>query len=172
LGVWSLTDWATALAGEVGEACNVIKKLRRRELPGPQQINADEATLKTALRDEVADALSYLDLLAAAAGFTLESALVKKFNEVSDRVGSSRKLPATELLARRAAEQAVVEAKIEALEDAAKIADGHWPEDGHVHPTEAVSCQMSISILIRRLKAMYQKRLESLARLAPGGEPI
>jgi hypothetical protein len=26
---WSITDWSNALAGEVGEACNAIKKLRR-----------------------------------------------------------------------------------------------------------------------------------------------
>lgn len=26
---WSATDWACALAGEVGEACNLIKKARR-----------------------------------------------------------------------------------------------------------------------------------------------
>jgi len=26
---WSLSDWMTALAGEVGEAANIIKKLNR-----------------------------------------------------------------------------------------------------------------------------------------------
>ena len=50
LGVWSLTDWATALAGEVGEACNVIKKLRRSELPGPKHINPDPEKLRADLQ--------------------------------------------------------------------------------------------------------------------------
>lgn len=43
----------------------------------------------------------------------------------------------------------------QALEDAALIADQHWPESGHVACPEAVSCPMSISILIRRLKSTY-----------------
>lgn len=50
------------------------------------------------------------------------------------------------------AEQRVKEAREKALEEAAVIADGHWPESGHVGQHDAVSCQMSISILIRRLK--------------------
>lgn len=40
-----------------------------------------------------------------------------------------------------------------ALEEAALIADQHWPEAGHVHQPDAISCQMSISIAIRRLKS-------------------
>lgn len=40
-----------------------------------------------------------------------------------------------------------------ALEEAALIADEHWPESGHDHSDESVSCAMSISILIRRLKS-------------------
>jgi NTP pyrophosphatase (non-canonical NTP hydrolase) len=95
LDAWSLCDWATALAGEVGEACNVIKKLRRSELPGPQQINPDVAILREQLKDEVADILSYLDLLSTAAGFRLEDALIRKWNVVSERVGSSRRLGAS-----------------------------------------------------------------------------
>lgn len=40
----------------------------------------------------------------------------------------------------------------DALEEAARIADAHWPEAGHVHADGSVSCAMSISIQIRRLK--------------------
>jgi NTP pyrophosphatase (non-canonical NTP hydrolase) len=32
---WTPTDWATAVAGETGEACNLVKKLRR--LDGPDR---------------------------------------------------------------------------------------------------------------------------------------
>jgi hypothetical protein len=42
-----------------------------------------------------------------------------------------------------------------ALEEAALIADEHWPERGHVPQHEAVSCPMSISIQIRRRKSTY-----------------
>lgn len=28
---WTASDWSNALAGEVGEACNVVKKVRRHE---------------------------------------------------------------------------------------------------------------------------------------------
>ena len=96
LGVWTLTDWATALAGEVGEACNVIKKMRRSELPGPQHINGDPFVLYAQLQDEIGDVLTYLDLLSAAAGFSLESAVARKFNKVSERIGSARTLPVPE----------------------------------------------------------------------------
>lgn len=41
------------------------------------------------------------------------------------------------------------------LEVAACIADGHWPEAGHEPQHGAVSCAMSISITIRRLKSTY-----------------
>lgn len=39
-----------------------------------------------------------------------------------------------------------------ALEEAALISDKHWPESGHVPCQGAVSCAMSTSIEIRRLK--------------------
>lgn len=40
----------------------------------------------------------------------------------------------------------------QALEEAALIADAHWPESGHIHQESSVSCQMTISIQIRRSK--------------------
>ncbi len=42
----------------------------------------------------------------------------------------------------------------DALEYAAQIADEHWPESGHVHQEGSVSCQMSVSITIRRAKSL------------------
>lgn len=78
---WSLTDWATALAGEVGEACNLIKKRRRGDSIKDKDI-----------MDELADIFTYLDLLAWKVGYDLDSAVIKKFNEVSDRIGSEVKI--------------------------------------------------------------------------------
>jgi len=77
---WSETDWACAAAGELGEACNLIKKRRRGE-------NVPVADVAR----ELADAVTYLDLLACRLGIDLGQALVDKFNEVSDRIGSSHR---------------------------------------------------------------------------------
>lgn len=73
---WSPTDWATAVAGEVGEACNLIKKMRRGE-----EIPLAE------VGKELADSVIYLDLLARRLGLDLGEAVAQKFNEVSRRHG-------------------------------------------------------------------------------------
>ena len=78
---WSPSDWATALAGEVGEACNLIKKMRRGE-----EIPIEE------IGYEIADAVIYADLLCTRLGISLETAIRSKFNLVSERVNSPRKL--------------------------------------------------------------------------------
>ena len=77
-----MTDWACALAGEVGEACNVIKKLRRGDF------KLEDHEYRTILADELADIQIYLDLLAHHAGINLEEATRRKFNIVSEKRGS------------------------------------------------------------------------------------
>lgn len=79
---WSPTDWGCALAGEVGELCNLIKKMRR----GQEVALSDVA-------DEMVDVFTYLDLLAARLGISLADHVPKKFNEVSRRVNSKCFLP-------------------------------------------------------------------------------
>lgn len=88
---WSLSDWATATAGEMGEACNVVKKLNR-ERDGIVGNNLALAELRAQLGHEIADTLIYLDLLAAAAGIDLAAAVVDKFNIVSERNGFPERL--------------------------------------------------------------------------------
>lgn len=83
LDEWSPTDWATALAGEVGEACNLIAKKRR----------GDDIRIED-IADELSDALTYLDLLAQRLGIDLTEAMARKFNIVSERVDSSIRLNA------------------------------------------------------------------------------
>jgi NTP pyrophosphatase (non-canonical NTP hydrolase) len=81
---WSPSDWLTAVTGELGELASLLK-MRNRErdgLPG----NKFSPTNKQ-VADEIADVLTYLDLLAAALDVDLGSAAVSKFNEVSERVG-------------------------------------------------------------------------------------
>ena len=78
---WSESDWATALAGECGEVCGVVKRRRRGE-PVPNR----------ALADELADVVIYADLLAARSGIDLSDAIQRKFNETSRKVGSEVEL--------------------------------------------------------------------------------
>lgn len=86
LSSWSLSDWMVAVAGEVGEAANIIKKLNRCRdgVPGNKESESD---LREMLADEIADAAIYLDLLAQAAGFDLETIRDAKFEKTSQKIG-------------------------------------------------------------------------------------
>ena len=77
---WCLAQWSNATLGELGEAANIIKKIERGDI-----------TLEAAREDlgrELADAATYLDILASVAGINLGQAIIKKFNEISERIGS------------------------------------------------------------------------------------
>lgn len=78
---WGLAQWCNAVTGELGEAANIIKKVERGDY------SLDEA--RESLAKELADVVTYLDLLAFRAGVDLGEATVQKFNEVSTRVGST-----------------------------------------------------------------------------------
>lgn len=85
---WSLPDWMTAVAGEVGELAGVIKNIRRHDVEGASP-HAIGPTGAERLGDEAADVVIYLDLLCARAGVDLGAAVVRKFNLVSrERLGS------------------------------------------------------------------------------------
>lgn len=81
LDAWTPTDWGCALAGETGELCNKLKKMRRGE-----PIGQDE------LAEELADIVIYADLLAQRLEIDLGAAVVRKFNSVSDKYNSNVKL--------------------------------------------------------------------------------
>lgn len=78
---WTLAQWTNALAGEVGEACNWVKKMDRGDKVNPREIGK-----------ELADVVIYAHLAAKSLGLRLEDLVVQKFNEVSDRVKSTIKL--------------------------------------------------------------------------------
>jgi NTP pyrophosphatase (non-canonical NTP hydrolase) len=95
---WSAADWAVAMAGEAGEVCNAVKKLRRIEceLASENEPDRQLSTLDEAIRkigEEIADTVIYLDLLAHRLGIDLENEVVSKFNAVSERYGFPDKLP-------------------------------------------------------------------------------
>lgn len=82
LGQLTLAYRGNELAGEVGEACNVIKKLERERLG----INGSRDTVEH-LAEELADVIICTDLIAMQAGIDLEGAVVAKFNASSEKVG-------------------------------------------------------------------------------------
>jgi NTP pyrophosphatase (non-canonical NTP hydrolase) len=71
---WEPNDWAVATAGELGEALNLLKKVRRGEKIPTREI-----------AHELADTVIYLDLLADSLGIDLGEAVREKFNLVSER---------------------------------------------------------------------------------------
>lgn len=91
---WTLADWSNAVAGEVGEACNIVKKIRRPEL-GTTGNSEEVAALYPKLESEIGDVLIYLDLLAKKAGTTLDRAVMRAFNEKSEALGMPVRLTAS-----------------------------------------------------------------------------
>ena len=84
----TLTYWGNALAGEVGEACNVIKKIERERL----KLKGSRATVSD-LADELADAVIYIDLLCMSEGIDLREAIRRKFNATSAKYGFKTRFP-------------------------------------------------------------------------------
>jgi NTP pyrophosphatase (non-canonical NTP hydrolase) len=85
----SLTYRATELAGELGEACNIIKKLERERLG----IRGSRDTVEH-LAEELADIEICNDLIAMMEGIDLEAAKVAKFNATSEKMGLATRLRA------------------------------------------------------------------------------
>jgi NTP pyrophosphatase (non-canonical NTP hydrolase) len=85
---WNVLEWAGAAAGEMGEAANVAKKINRAETMGL----SPDPYWQQQLGDEIADVVTYLDLLCARQGIDLQAAIARKFNIVSERVGYDREL--------------------------------------------------------------------------------
>jgi hypothetical protein len=96
---WTMNDWAVALAGEVGELCNLLKKDRRGlatderyDLDGPYQELARGNVLS-----ELADIITYADLMISKLSESTAEQVMTKFNEVSGRVGYSAAIPVAEV---------------------------------------------------------------------------
>ena len=83
----SLSYRGNELAGETGEACNIIKKLERERLG----IKGSRATNKQ-LAEELADIIICVDLIAMHEGIDLEQAVRDKFNATSEKIGLKTQL--------------------------------------------------------------------------------
>jgi len=80
----------TELAGEVGEACNEVKKLFRflGGMKGGKSI--DEC--REALTEEIADVVICADRVAEAMNIDLSEAVISKFNKTSEKYDLSIKM--------------------------------------------------------------------------------
>lgn len=78
---WTPAQWLQAVLGELGEYANLRKKFERGDIDG--------ATFHAEACDELADVVTYLDILAFRLGVDLGEATMDKFNRVSARVGST-----------------------------------------------------------------------------------
>lgn len=86
-GLVDLSYRGNELAGEVGEACNIIKKLERARLG----IRGSRSTIE-ALAEELADVIICVDLIAADLEIDLGAAVQEKFNATSEKAGLKTRL--------------------------------------------------------------------------------
>lgn len=87
---WDARDWAMAVAGEAGELCNLLKKVRRGDL------SLEDRDTRRRLLSELADVITYSDLMITRTfNARTEDVILEKFYEVSRRVGwlETRKKP-------------------------------------------------------------------------------
>lgn len=78
---WSPAQWLQAVCGELGEYANIRKKFERGDIT--------QKEFYTQAAKELADTVTYLDILAFQLNIDLGEATKDKFNEVSKRVGSN-----------------------------------------------------------------------------------
>lgn len=82
-----ITYWTTALAGEIGELCNMVKKMERVAnggIDGGSSYTAASIT-KEMLKEEIGGIGIYLDLLAGLLDISLEDAIIETFNSKSEK---------------------------------------------------------------------------------------
>ena len=76
---WTPIEWALAIAGEVGDVCSLLKKVRRGDFT--------LETVKPEILNEIADVMTYCDLLITKLGADTGEVILSKFNEVSNCMG-------------------------------------------------------------------------------------
>ena len=91
---WSVNDWLCAMGGEAGEALNAGKKHRRilSKMRQHGNVPVSESDAVDKIMEEIADTVIYAQLCAARLNRSLHVAIVKKFNEISEREGFPERL--------------------------------------------------------------------------------
>lgn len=90
---WLNVDWSNAIAGEAGELCNIVKKIRRLETNAvhlEQENDIDKLTEKAL--DEIADVVIYCGLAAHHFGADFEEIIRSKFNRSSEKFGFKHRI--------------------------------------------------------------------------------
>jgi len=84
-----ITYWTTAVIGEFGELCNMIKKMKRFEVSGHDSGHSYTAKNITPemIREEVGGTLIYIDLLCSFLNVDLQEAITETFNQKSVELG-------------------------------------------------------------------------------------
>jgi NTP pyrophosphatase (non-canonical NTP hydrolase) len=97
---WTPVDWSNACAGEVGELCNLAKKLQRARDgiiskhfdPETDSLEDFEDDMRAKMADEIADVVIYAALNASMLGLDFDFIVRKKFNEDSKVLGFTQEL--------------------------------------------------------------------------------
>lgn len=91
---WDAMEYACRLAAETGEVCGDLARIRSLQDGPDRPYNADKdpEVLRENVGREIGDVVAFCALLCSRLELDFEEVVVKKFNEVSDRVGSHRKL--------------------------------------------------------------------------------
>lgn len=93
LSSWSIAEWTNAAAGEMGEACNIAKKMIRfRDNVKGNTVGKTREDYRKELARELADVLIYIDLTAASEDIDLTLAVREAFNNKSDEIKSDIKI--------------------------------------------------------------------------------
>jgi len=78
-----IEDWALAICGEAGELANLTKKIRRGSILLDSEV--DGISTRKRLAYELADIITYCDLMMTALGHNTGKIVNEKFNIVSQR---------------------------------------------------------------------------------------
>jgi len=159
------------LAGEVGEALNVIKKIERER----RGWRGSRATLDD-LAGELADVVICADLAALAAGIDLDAAVVRKFNATSEKVGLPQRLAVNDGPAGRPFSEDELVAVLGACVDPEgvplRISFKGWVrENGLRFLARAVRSALSRTGGVKALSAELEGKLRSALRFAADRVP-
>lgn len=89
---WSPAEWGNATAGEMGELCNVLKKILRVDSGIQQASGLTRDELRVMAAQEIGDTFLYLDLIAQRLGLNTYECVRDTFNRVSLREGFPQRL--------------------------------------------------------------------------------
>lgn len=78
---WGIAQWTLALAGEVGELANFVKKIERGDY------SDKDPYVRKQIAKELADIITYADLIYTKLEMQTEVELMDKFEEINQRIG-------------------------------------------------------------------------------------